>query len=234
MKLDSYKFTDYYQKYIVFEADDLTDYMKERIKVTEKDCYMLCSCFVDQENGLLSFNVLSIGASFDKCTKGLKRKSMLAIFGADFVMDLECRIIEPTLEMIQKNKAFIENAEKDEDEDLMATRFDNRIDDVRDLYYPDIVSVGILEAPSIVELDMKIKRFHGPFLEGNLLDVPEDMKKVHTDDLVRALPYYMDSSRLVAVFVGEKLSKEARKQYNKMMKLGKEAIFGFSKPILRS
>lgn len=60
------------------------------------------------------------------------------------------------------------------------------------------------------------------------------MKKVHTDDLVRALPYYMDSSRLVAVFVGEKLSKEARKQYNKMMKLGKEAIFGFSKPILRS
>ena len=44
----------------------------------------------------------------------------------------------------------------------------------------------------------------------------------------------MDSSRLVAVFVGEKLSKEARKQYNKMMKLGKEAIFGFSKPILRS
>ena len=157
MKLDSYKFTDYYHKYIVFEADDLTDYMKERIKVTEKDCYMLCSCFVDQENGLLSFNVLSIGASFDKCTKGLKRKSMLAIFGADFVMDLECRIIEPTLEMIQKNKAFIENAEKDEDEDLMATRFDNRIDDVRDLYYPDIVSVGILEAPSIVELDMKIK-----------------------------------------------------------------------------
>lgn len=233
MKLAEYGFTNYYHKYIIFEADDLTEYVKDRIRVTEKDCYMLCSSFID-ETGLLSFNVLSIGSSYEKCTKGLKKEQMLAIFGADFVMELECKIIEPTLEMMQKNNFFIELMEENEDEDLMETRFDERLNEVRDLYFPDIVSVDIISNHSLVGLDMKIKRINGPFLEGNLVDVPENVKNVHTDDLVRALPYYIDSPRLVGAFVGDKLSKHDQKEYKKLMKLSKQAIFGFSKPILRS
>ncbi len=233
MKLAEYGFTNYYHKYIIFEADDLTEYVKDKIRVTEKDCYMLCSSFID-ETGLLSFNVLSIGSSYEKCTKGLKKEQMLAIFGPDYVMELECKIIEPTLEMMQKNNFFIELMEENEDEDLMETRFDERLNEVRDLYYPDIVSVDIIAGHSLVGLDMKIKRIKGPFLEGNLMDVPEQVKNVHTDDLVRALPYYIDSPRLIGAFVGEKLSKRDQKEYKKLMKLSKQAIFGFSKPILRS
>ncbi len=87
---------------------------------------------------------------------------------------------------------------------------------------------------ALVDLEMKIKRINGPFLEGNLIDVPENIKDVQTDDLVRALPYYIDSPRLIGVFVGDKLSKNARKEYKRLMKLGREAIFGFSKPLRRS
>jgi hypothetical protein len=233
MILAEYGFTNYYHKYIIFEADDLTELLKDKIKVSDKDCYMLCSCYIDQK-GLLSFNVLSIGSSYEKCTKGLKKTEMLAIFGADYVMELECKIINPTYEMIQKNKYFIELMEQNEDEDLMLTRFDDRLNDVRDLYFPDVVTVGFIEMPSIVELEVKITRFNGPFLEGKVIGVPDDIKDIHEDDLVRALPYYFEYSRLISVFTGNKLSKEAQKQYKKMMKLGKEAIFGFSKPILRS
>ncbi len=233
MKLAEYGFTNYYHKYIIFEADDLTEYVKDKIKVTEKDCYMLCSCFID-EGGLLSFNVLAIGSSYEKCTKGLKKEKMLAIFGPDYVMDLECRIIEPTLEMMQKNNSFIELMEENEDIDLMETRFDERLNEIRDLYFPDVVCVDIIAGHALVDLEMKIKRINGPFLEGNLINVPENIKDVQTDDLVRALPYYIDSPRLIGVFVGDKLSKNAQKEYKRLMKLGREAIFGFSKPLRRS
>ena len=140
MKLAEYGFTNYYHKYIIFEADDLTEYVKDRIRVTEKDCYMLCSSFID-ETGLLSFNVLSIGSSYEKCTKGLKKEQMLAIFGADFVMELECKIIEPTLEMMQKNNFFIELMEENEDEDLMETRFDERLNEVSSMWAQLIYAV---------------------------------------------------------------------------------------------
>ncbi len=233
MKLVEYGFTDYYHKYIIFEADDITEYTKGKIRVTEKDCYMLCSCFIDQD-GLLSFNVLSIGSSYESCKKGLKKPEMLAVFGPDFVMDLECKIIEPTLEMMQKNNVYIEIMEQYADEDLMATRFDDRLDEVRDVFFPDVVAVGILTKQNFGELEMQITGINGPFLEGNLINVPEDAEGVQEGDLVRALPYYIDCPRLIGVFVGKKLSKADQKQYKKLMKLGKEAIFGFSKPILRS
>lgn len=222
---------EFYHQYIVFEADDLTEYVKKNINVTEKDCYMLCSCYVDQD-GLLSFNVLSIGQSFDKCTKGLRKKQMLAIFGADFVIDLECKIITPTLEMIKKNKPFIELMEQNTDEDLLETRTDSRLDDVRDMFFPDIVTVGFLGRQSIFELEMKIERFTGPFVEGRLIGVPNDMQGLKENDLIKALPYYFEGSRLICIFAGDKLSKEANKQYRKLMKLGKDAIFGFSKPTI--
>ena len=69
MLLREYKFTDYYHQFVTIEVDELTDSLKDNIKVTNEDCYALCSSYCGRD-GLLEFNVLAIGPSWEKCTKG--------------------------------------------------------------------------------------------------------------------------------------------------------------------
>ena len=195
MIVSEYNFTDYYHKYITIEADELTEQLNDIVKITEKDCYVLCSSYCDEE-GLIHFNVLSVGQSWERCTRGLKNKKMLGDFTIDEVYYKTMRVA---------------------DEDVLKSREDARLDEIRDVYYPDVVYAGMIHDLSMYEYPMRITGIKGPFLVGALLEEPKDAIGVHEGEPVYALPYLNDGVRLFALFAGEHLDAEQKKVMNQLI-----------------
>lgn len=234
MELIDRVFSDYYHQYIVIEADDLTESLKDQIAVHNDDCFALCSSFIDQE-GALKFNVLGIGNSWQRCTRGLRRRKMLGILNADEVAEKDSRLITPDMRMLRKNTDWILEQEKYADTDLLATRNDSRLDNVRDYDYPDVVEVGILHKDRIREYGMLMTGFNGPFLEGTLAEEPMQDIGIHLNTLIRALPYQVeDTFRLLAIFTGDHLSRKDQKAMQELIKEGTASGFGFSDGIMKS
>lgn len=207
MELKEIGFSQYYRNYLTIEADELTDRCKDIVKVTEKDCYALCSCYVGNDDGLCYFNILAIGPTWECCTKGLRRKECLGTFAIDEVYECEARIVDPSEDMIKKNGTFFATI-PEEDDDLLHIRLDARLDSLRDAFYPDIVLTGVLVDQMITEYEMQITGEDGPFLKGILAEEPEDIS-IHMDDPMWALPYVAGSEmRLFALFAGQHLSEE--------------------------
>ena len=227
MIVAEYNFTDYYHKYVTIEADELTANLTGHIKVNEKDCYALCSSYVDEE-GLVRFNVLSIGESWEHCTRGLKSKKMLGEFGIDEVYYKEMRVAETDFEMVEKNQAFMEEKDKTIDEDIQRTREDSRLDPLRDAYYPDVVYAGMIYDLTISEYAMRITGINGPFLVGELLEEPQDEMGVHEGEKVYALPYFNEGLRLFVLFGGDHLDKEQTLAMNQLIKETNEIGIDFN------
>lgn len=208
MRLGEIRLNDYYHQYITIEADDLTDLLKDEISVKEEDCFALCSSYCGRD-GLLEFNVLSIGDSWENCTKGLRLNKMLGIFTIDQVFDCEARLVEPNARMIKKNAPFLEMVDDGWDEDILSTRLDSRLDDLRDPFYPDVVMTGIILENQIMEYMMRITGVKGPFLVGKLEEEPNEDIGLHYDDSIFALAYVTGQEcRLFALFAGENLSED--------------------------
>lgn len=207
MRLDEYRLTEYYHQYITIEADDATELLRDTIEVSEDDCFALCSSYIGKE-GLLEFNVLSIGPAWETCLKGLDREEMLGILPIHTVFDKEARLVEPDFAMIEKNAPFIALKDEGLDEDFLNTRLDPRLDHLRDLFYPDIVLAGILHDGTLTEYDFCITGVNGPFLTGTLDQEPEEDIGIYLDDPIWALPYINnDELHLFAMFAGSNLSE---------------------------
>lgn len=208
MKVGEYSLTEYYHQFITIEADDLTEELKDHIEIHDDDCFALCSSYCARD-GFLEFNVLSVGPSWEDCTRGLDDPHMLGVFSMDQVMDREARIAETSFEMRKKNDPWLEKRDAGTDEDLLVTRLDPRLDGLRDPFYPDIVLTGIVADHMISEYDMRITGIRGPFLTGTLEEEPEDSIGIHLDDPIWALPYLNGSEcRLFALFAGTDLSED--------------------------
>lgn len=228
-------FRDYYHQYAVFEADALTERLGNSLRISEDDCFVLCSSFVAR-TGELMFNVLSVGEGWENCERGLARKQMLGSYIPLELADAEVKLIRPSRKMIQKNLNWINHVESWAGEDLLETRRDKRLDDIRDNCYPDHVKVGVVSDRGIHEYEMRVLGFNGPFIEGRLIALKKNEGSLRDEELVRALPYMMDGEyRLLAVFVGDHLSQEQKKQFQDLVAEGNKIGFGFSLPeILRS
>lgn len=220
MRFTDLNFRDYYHQYLVIEADGLTEKLKPSIPIGTQDCFVLCSSYIDR-SGALTFNVLSVGSSWKSCRRGLCRQFMLGSYRPEELLDLQVQLIQPDLQMASKNTSWCRQAEQWTDGELMATRQERRLDEVRDNFYPDCVRVGLLANQQIREYDMRVAGFNGPFVEGRLIG--------HGQELVRALPYDAGGSiRLLGVFVGEHLSRSQKRQLADLIHRGNEAGFGFS------
>lgn len=233
MLVGEYRFTEYYHKFVTIEADELTDNLKCRLKVTDKDCYALCSSYCDEE-GFVRFNVLSIGESWEHCTRGLKSKKMLGEFGIDEVFYKEMRVAETDYLMIQKNQAFVEEKEAGVDEDVMHIRNDARLDDIRDAFYPDIVYVGMIHDLQMFEYPMQITGIKGPFLVGNLMEEPEQPMGVHEGEPVYVLPYMNEGIHLFALFGGSHLDEEQKEAMNRIIRETSEIGIDFNGMTLKN
>ena len=62
MKVSELQFREYYHRYMILEADVLTDKLKDTIPVKEEDCYVLVTAYAKQAEKV-SFPVLSLGSS---------------------------------------------------------------------------------------------------------------------------------------------------------------------------
>ncbi len=234
MKLYEIPFTDYYHQFLVIEADDLTEACRDIVDITEDDCYALCSSYCAQD-GLLMFNVLAVGPSPDRCTKGLERPEMLAYFSADDVYEAEAEVIEADFSMIEKNHPFMQRMDADVDEDLQKSRWDARFDALRDLFYPDMVLAGIIVDEVLMEYDMIITGTEGPFLAGSLAEEPETDIGIHIGDRILALPYVgSDEVRLFAMFAGDRLSQDEETLRKQIMDRTNELGIGFYGVSLKS
>lgn len=228
MLVGEYNFTDYYHKYVTIEVDELTANLHSHIKVNDKDCYALCSSYCDDE-GYLKFNVLSIGESWEHCTRGLKSKKMLGEFGIEDVMYKTMRIAQADYLMVKKNQAFLEKQDENVDDEVLKLREDPRLDDLRDSYYPDIIYVGMIYDLSMHEYAMKMTGIRGPFLVGTLLEEPAKNIGVHEGEPLYALPYMgEDEIRLFVLFGGKHLDDEQKDAMNQIMKETDKYGFDFN------
>lgn len=228
MLVGEYRFTDYYHKYVTIEADELTAALKGPIKVNDKDCYALCSSYCDEE-GYLKFNVLSIGESWEKCTRGLKNKQMLGEFGMEDVIDKTMRVAQADYLMVKKNQAFLEEKDENVDVEILKFREDARLDDLRDAYYPDVVYVSMIYDLTMHEYALKMKSIQGPFLVGELLEEPAHDIGVHEGDPIYALPHMVeDGMGLFALFGGKHLNSEQKEIMNRIVKETDEIGFDFN------
>ncbi len=116
MRLAEMFFTDWYHKYVTIEVDDLTELLKDSIKIHDDDCYALCSSYCNAE-GFVLLNVLAVGSSWEKCNRGLKSKKMLGTFSIDMVLNSETRLVEPDQDMMYKNEDFLKRMDEDTDEE---------------------------------------------------------------------------------------------------------------------
>lgn len=97
MKVAELNFTVMYQKYITIEADDLTELLKDKIEVHQDDCYAVCSAYCT-EDGMLMFNVLSIGNSWETCLRGMDDPEMLGFYTMEQVCNREVRVVNETVQ----------------------------------------------------------------------------------------------------------------------------------------
>ena len=187
MRLSELGFQDLYHQYFIVEGDDLTERFSGQVRIREEDCFLLCSCYIEKSSGILMFNAMAVGSSWNRCRKGFSRSGMLGVFLPDEIMDCEARRIEPDFDMVAKNRSWQEAAEMGTDEDVMITRREPRLDPMRDISYPDVLTTGVLHTNGIYEVQMRASRFNGPFLEGRLWQEPVQRIGIHKDDLLRAL-----------------------------------------------
>lgn len=234
MMLQDIAFTQYYHGYVTIEGDELTSELNGLIKVTDRDCYMLCSSYVGKE-GMLHFNVLSIGSTWENCTRGLHYKKMLGDFDISRVAGCEAGIVDPDEDMIHKNEPFLEQMDADTDEGILKAREDERLNGLRDLWYPDDVLVGIVTKTRITEYYMEVTGIQGPFLTGKLLEEPGIDKNIHNGDPVWSLPYMAeDGCRLYALYAGSHLNQEQKDKIRQIVEECDAQGISFSGLSLRS
>lgn len=234
MILKDIAFTQYYHGYVTIEGDELTAELNDLVKVKDDDCYMLCSSYVAKD-GLLHFNVLSIGSKWENCTRGLHFKKMLGDFEIGSVADCDARIVDPDEDMIHKNEPFMEKMDQGTDEGVMKAREDERLNGLRDIWYPDDILVGIVTEKQISEYYMEITGIQGPFLMGKLLEEPQIDPNIHNGDPVWALPYLAhDGCRLYALYAGNNLNKEQKEKIRQIIQECNEGGISFSGLSLRS
>jgi hypothetical protein len=218
MRLAEMLFTDWYHKYVTIEVDDLTELLKDSIAIHDDDCYALCSSYCNNE-GFTLFNVLSVGNSWDNCTRGLRSKKMLGTFSIDMVLTSEAKIVEPTNAMKYKNEDFLKMMDEDCDEDVLRSRLDPRLDLLRDPFYPDVGMTGIAQDGGLAEYAMHITGVKGLFLTGTIAEQPPAETGIEEGDMVYALLYLNGSEyRLFALFAGDHLNEDEQDVMNQIMK----------------
>ena len=132
----------------------------------------------------------------------------------------------------RKGNAFLEKQENDVEEDVLFLRTDERLDNLRDIVYPDIVYVGVIEGTEIVEYDMILSAIDGPFVKGHLIDKTASHQEY---DTVMALPYEYDGGiRLFALFVGDALSHQEETVLEKIREISSRYGITFSGVSIRS
>ena len=231
MKVREYLFHAYYHQFVTIEADELTDKLKNRIEIHDDDCYAICTAYC-AEDGAVCFAVLSVGPSWDYCTKGLEKEDIYSVFTMEEVAECEMRILDYDETIARKGNAFLEKQEGDVEEDVLFLRTDERLDNLRDLVYPDIVYVGVIEGTEIVEYDMILTAIDGPFVKGHLIDKTSQHEEYET---VMALPYeYAGGIRLLALFVGDTLSHQEETVLEKIREISSRYGITFSGVSIRS
>lgn len=232
MRLCEYPFHTYYHQFIVIEADDLTERLKGQIDVTEDDCYALCSAYCDEEGSVL-FNVLSIGDDWKHCTKGLRRKHMLGAYAMAEVYDRQMRPVErPTALMLKKNSAFLKDAEKNVDPDVLCLRKDERLDPLRLPGYADILVADFLKEDELTPVEICATGIEGPFLTGVMA---VDTAHHAMFEPLKCLPYMLQNEfRLLIVQAGKNPTRQDQERIEKIRAYYESAGVNFGGMNIRS
>ena len=234
MRVKELAFHEYYHKYLILEADMLTEKLKDAVSVKEDDCFALVTAYV-HVSGELRFPVLSLGNAYDHCTKGLRRRTVLGEYTYDEVSELPCRIITPDLRVRAKGEAFLAAAECDLSEDLKLTRYDVRLDGIRTDGYPDLLRFGILTNRGIHVSRMNISGYEGLLITGTLAAEPEAEIGIHAGDRVWTMPFFVgEQYRLLMVLAGNELTDEQLAALNEIKEKGNVTGLGLAALTVRN
>jgi hypothetical protein len=233
MQVLDYPFHDYYHAFMVIEADDLTDQLKDQITINENDCYALVSGYCD-EDGMVLFSVLAVGDAWDHCKKGLRRKAMLGSFTMADVFDAEAqRVEEPTPWMIQKNALFLKDREKAVDPDILYLRKDQRLDPLRMPGFADVVLADYLHQDELIPAEVCCSGTEGPFLTAVL--IADEVPGHQAFEPVKCLPYMLQNEfRLLVVQAGAHPSRQEKERMERIRQYYEKAGVDFGGMKIRS
>ena len=225
MYITDLSFNEYYRQYMTFEADALTEKCAGKIDVNMDDCYALCASWINPD-GEIVFNVLSIGPTWDTCTRGLEADEMLACFTVEDVIDCEVRIVIPDFEIMKKNAPYLEREEKETDEELIELRQDERLDDLRDMIFPDIVEITYLLNGQIQFCQMKLCEVRGPFIYGEIIDPQQT--NLSEGEKTYVLPYIgPQGPGLLRIYGDDSMNEDEHEMLQEIIQKAEEIGLGF-------
>ncbi len=210
-----FRYRDYFHKILAFEVDNLTDDLKDIVDITDEDCYILCTNFIDA-NGELTFAVLSVGNSFDNITKGLEIDNELMTYKGIDLAFFECKIINPSIRAIAKGYNIIKKLENTNDV-LEEIRNEHALDFVRNPFFPDKLQVKYSED---TDLNINITKIGDWLIEGKLDD----------GGLVKAIPYSSGNERkLITIVTSNDISDVEEKALEDFLTEVSKGIFNITK-----
>ena len=200
-------YRDYFHKYLVFEVDNLTDELKDIVGVSDDDCFMLCSNYVNSD-GQLMFAVLSVGNSVDSCYKGLDIDEELKVYSSFDLAYYDATLINLNFRMMVKGNLVIDKYEKTsiEQEEI---RNETSLDFVRNPFFPDNLIVKYNTEDLNNDFDIKVTKIGDYIIEG-VVEASE-LNELN-GGIVKAISYSnMGERRLITVVANDDISDEDMK-----------------------
>lgn len=200
-------YRDYFHRYLVFEVDNLTDELKDKVDINEDDCFILCTNYVDND-GHLMFAVLGVGNSIDNCYKGLELDEELKVYSSFDLAYYDATLVNPNFRMIVKGNQIIEKYESS-NEELDEIRNETSLDFVRNPFFPDNLIVKYNSGTIENDFDIKITKIGDYIIEG-VVEASE-LNELN-GGIVKAISYSnMGERRLITVVANDDISDEDMK-----------------------
>ena len=206
---------EYLERYLVFEADFLTDDVKNVVDVTNDDCYMLVYGYCG-DKGRFKFMVLAIGNSIDNCTKGLDNPLPLIQYDVKDLLPYAYVEVDPSAKAKAKCEKYL--SLKDPlslDDTLRIARRMPMFDGFRNVDYPDVIKAELIDNKNAKEVLVRIsdtKDFG--VINGHIIDslCGPDGREVKLfpslfDEEPCIIAMYSEHVKIVATSIGDLLKK---------------------------
>lgn len=167
MKVKTIPFSDLYRGLQVMQLNQLESLCVKGKGVHEKDQFALTTGIVEEATGEFVFEILAVGETEEKCTKGLTDEESLGTITYEFVQEAEAKKIMDDSDLVFEKKQKIFQKEGASFDQVCARRI-SVLDSIRNPQYPDYFT-GVFVNEGTWELPIRALAFNQNKMTAELL-----------------------------------------------------------------